>query len=254
MPGKFKTLLEILSIMLRISRTSKRSDGTESTLTKGRRRHKAVCDPLNEIEQMHGSLEDFERLILENESTIGIILGARGKGKSAIGMRILENVQASIERRCVAMGFDPTEMPKWLTVVQEIQDLPNDSFVLIDEGGILFSSRNAMCKANKLLSELLLVARHKNLSILFITQNSANLELNAIRQADYMLLKGSSLMQADFERKKISEIYKSVEDKFEEHKAIRGITYVYSDAYMGFVENSLPSFWNTKVSKAFRKR
>jgi hypothetical protein len=201
---------------------------------------------------LSGSFDDFERRLVNSDSTIGLILGARGSGKSAIGMRLLENMKAMTKKSCFAMGFNKESLPDWIKVVEGIDGLNNDSFVLIDEGGILFSSRKSMSDANKLLSDLLLIARHKNLSVMFISQNSANLEINAIRQADYLILKPSSLLQKDFERKKIKEIYDEVEHGFDKLKNRTGITYVYSTEFRGFITNSLPGFWSQKVSKSFR--
>jgi hypothetical protein len=96
-----------------------------------------------------------------------------------------------------------------------------------------------------------LIARHKNLSVLFISQNSSNLDVNILRQADCMLLKPSSLLQKDFERKKITEIYEEVKEDFQRLKDHKGLTYIYSEEYRGFVENDLPSFWSQGISKSF---
>ena len=208
--------------------------------------------PFKIIETMKGSFNNFESFLANNPSTIGIILGARGTGKSAIGLKLLENLHVLSKKKFYAMGFK--NLPNWIDVVEDINEIKTDSFVLIDEGGILFSSRKSFSDANKLLSELLLVARHNDLSILFISQNSANLEINAIRQADYLILKPSSLLQRDFERKKIKDIYDEASVKFEKYKNIRGLTYIYSEQFKGFVANPLPTFWNQKISKSFRKK
>ena len=150
------------------------------------------------------------------------------------------------------MGFKESEMPSWIKVVKDVEEIENDSFVLIDEGGILFSSRNAMSNANKLLSGLILISRHKNLNILFISQNSSNLDVNILRQADFLVLKPSSLLQKDFERKIIQKLYEKTEDDFEKFKENKGITYIYSSNFTGFVSNLLPSFWGAEISKSFK--
>src|SRR3989339_1170407 len=204
------------------------------------------------IDAIKGSYDNFEKFLAKNQSTIGIILGARGTGKSAIGLKLLENLHVLSKKNFYAMGFK--DLPDWIDVVEDINDIKTDSFVLIDEGGILFSSRKSFSDANKLLSELLLVARHNDLSILFISQNSSNLEINAIRQADYLVMKPSSLLQRDFERKKIKEIYEEAMEKFRKHKNVIGLTYIYSEQFKGFVSNPLPKFWSQKVSKSFRKK
>ena len=94
--------------------------------------------------------------------------------------------------------------------------------------------------------------RRKNLSIIFISQNSANLDVNIIRQADYLVLKPSSLLQKDFERRKIKDIYTEGEKDFKKYSDDKGITYIYSEQFRGFVSNSLPGFWSEGISKSFR--
>jgi hypothetical protein len=209
---------------------------------------------LKPIKTLSGSLEEFEKKLLHSKSTVGLIIGARGSGKSALGLRILENIHARTKRKICAMGFRGENLPRWIRIVKNLDGIDNGSFVLVDEGGISFSSRDFMSSANKLLSNLLLVARHKDLSILFISQNSANLEINAIRQADYLLLRKSSLLQKDFERKRIQEIYGDAEKYFKESGAdVSKTTFVYSDEFRGIVENELPSFWSEEVGKAFKE-
>jgi len=208
---------------------------------------------LRELERIEGNLEEFEKFLLEG-GKIGIILGARGSGKSALGMRLIENIKARTGKKVFALGFKKEKLPKWINFVSNTEDvfkIPNNSYLLADESGIKFSSRSFMSSVNKLLSELLLISRHKNISIIFITQNSANIEVNTLRQADYLLLRKSSLLQLDFERKKIREIYKDAEKKFKKYSKDKGLTYIYSDVYRGFISNSLPSFWTEGLSKSF---
>jgi len=215
-------------------------------------RSSADYQPLMLQKQLSGSLAEFEGKLLSSKSTIGLVLGARGSGKSALGMRILENVAAKGTRKVCAMGFDESTLPDWISPVHGVEEVPNGSFVLIDEGGITFSSRSSQSPANKILSSLLLVARHKDLSALFISQNSANLEINTIRQADYLLMRKPSLLQKEFERKKIGQIYDEASAQFAGLKeGGRHSTYVYSDEFRGFVANELPSFWSQKASKPF---
>ncbi|MDP3742361.1 MAG: zonular occludens toxin domain-containing protein, partial [Candidatus Micrarchaeota archaeon] len=185
-----------------------------------------------------------------SKSAVGIILGARGSGKSVLGMRLLENAKAK-GRKVQALGFASSSLPSWIECIDSIEKAKNNSFLLVDEGGITFSSRSSMGDANKLLSQLLFISRHKDLSVLFISQNSANIDVNAIRQADYLLLKKSSLLQLDFERKKIKEIYEQSSAGFAKYSAIDGVTFVYSDEFRGFIANGLPSFWSEGISKSF---
>lgn len=235
-----------------VSSSGKGEKKTGERGERGRKSVKALHVGFNVLKTHKGSFEKWENNIIKADSTIGLILGARGSGKTAFGMKLLENVYSKTGEKCYAMGFPPEEMPSWIEVVSDVKSIKNDSFVLVDEGGILFSARRAMTTANKLLSDLILIARHKNLSIIFITQNSANLEVNVIRQADYLVMKKSSLLQMDFERKKIKEIYEKINSEFNKYGEDKGVSYIYSEKFQGFVENSLPSFWSVGISKSFR--
>ncbi|NYZ77967.1 hypothetical protein H0N96_01020 [Candidatus Micrarchaeota archaeon] len=209
----------------------------------------ASFEQLVEVKKLSGDLGEFEKRLLSSKSLIGIIIGARGSGKSALGLRLLENARAK-GRTVAAMGFSEETLPSWINCVSELNSVKNGSFLLVDEGGILFSSRESFSDANKLLSELLLISRHKDLSVLFISQNSSNLDVNTLRQADYLLLRRPSLLQKDFERKIIQKIYEEQAGNFKqlgEH-----VTLVYSDWFRGFAENELPSFWSEAASKSFK--
>lgn len=236
---------------IKTAQAQRKEEKEKTILLKQKPQTKPAYDSLLEIKKLRGDYTAFEQKLLTNKSTIGLILGARGTGKSAIGMRLLENFATKTGKKLYALGFKPESLPNWITVINDINQIENNSALLIDEGGIEFSSRSAMSNANKLLSEILLIARHKDLSVMFITQNSANLEINAIRQADYLILKPSSLLQKDFERQKIKEIYDEIEKEFQKLKGTEGLTYIYADNYRGFVSNSLPSFWSEKVSKGY---
>jgi len=204
------------------------------------------------IHVIEGDYFDWIENVSKSDSQIGIILGARGSGKTAFGIKFLENFHAKYNKSCFAIGFHKEEMPMWINTVSDISEIKNNSMVLIDEGGILFNSRSSMSNANKLLSQLIMIARHKNISILFISQNSSNLEVNILRQADFLVLKPSSLLQKEFERKIVQKIYESSDSYFKKFKEHKGLTHIYSNKFRGFVTNPLPSFWEESISKSFK--
>ena len=221
---------------------------------KNERKHKAKYENFNELKKINGDLNVFESKLLTSASLIGIILGARGTGKSAIGMKLLENIKSKTDRNVCAMGFKENSVPPWISIVNNLEEISSSSVVLLDEAGIEFNSRSSMSSVNKLLSNLLLISRHKDLTILFISQNSSNLDLNILRQADFLIMKPSSLLQKDFERKKIKEIYEEARDHFKDLSGDPGLTYIYSNNYRGFISNPLPPFWGTEISKAYNNK
>lgn len=244
----FKGIIHLLKYLFRKSKKL-----TKKTIIKKNRKKASLSyKKFKILKTIDGDYDDFENDIKNSDSKIGVILGARGTGKTAFGVKFLENMHLNSKKKIFAIGFSASEMPYFIEVVDNISKIKNNSFVLIDEGGILFSSRNSMSGANKFLSELILIARHKNLSILFISQNSSNIEINVLRQADYLVLKPSSLLQKDFERKIIKNIYEGVASDFKKLKSDKGLTYIYSDKFKGFVSNPLPTFWKENISKSFK--
>jgi len=144
----------------------------EDKIKKKRESIKEKYSSFKIIETIEGDYKRWFDKITKAESVIGIILGARGSGKSALGIKFLENIYAKNKKKCFAIGFKQEEFPSWINVVSNISEIENNSWVLIDEGGVLFSSRSSMSNANKMLSQLILIARHKSINILFISQNS----------------------------------------------------------------------------------
>ena len=204
------------------------------------------------IKEINGDYKKWVQEVYNSDSQIGIVLGSRGSGKTAFGIKLLENVHAKSKKKCYAMGFKEEEMPSWINIISQISEIENNSFILVDEGGILFSSRKSMSSANKILSDLILISRHKNLSILFISQNSSNLEVNVLRQADFLVLKKSSLLQKEFERKIIQKFYEETFAGFKKFEDIPGLSYIHSNSFKGFISNALPSFWKESISKSFK--
>lgn len=241
----------ILNFFVKLSRRVERRVETRK-IEKKRGSIGSKYSKLKVVRKISGDFDDWEKHLMKSDSTIGIVLGARGSGKSALALKVFENIYSKTNMKLYAMGFRKEEMPSWIEVVESVDRIKNNSHVLIDEGGVLFSSRKSMSLPNKLLSELILIARHKNLSILFISQNSSNLDVNVLRQADYLLLKPSSLLQKSFERKIIKDLYIRTQDGFKEYKSDKGITYLHSDRFDGFISNPLPSFWNMAISKSWK--
>lgn len=198
---------------------------------------------------------DFDELIesFRDKSLIMLIIGKRGGGKTALGMSFVE-LGKIFNKKIYAVGFEDSKVPSWVKKSGNVEEVPNSSLVLIDEAGIAYSSRSSMKKSNKELSNLLSIARHKNLSLIFVTQNSAMLDLNVLRLADVLLFKEPSLLQLRFERKALQDMFSKVSKNFKTLKDKRTYFYVISDEFEGLVVNRLPGFWNESISKSFSKK
>jgi len=210
---------------------------------------KAMFDPLPVLSTVSGDYSVSEKR-LHNDSIIALIFGKRGSGKSALGFRLLENAHSETGRECFVLGVSQSSMPEWIKPVESIEDAPQGSIVLVDEGAISFNSRDSMRKENKGLAHLLAIARHKNLTILFITQNTGMLDKNVLKLSDMLLVKQGSLLQLEMERPEIRKFYEKAEELFKKLEGDkRQYVYVIDSDFEGAVSHTLPSFWTENLSK-----
>lgn len=207
--------------------------------------------PFEVVEGKKGDYELFNKKLL-NSSLILLIIGKRGSGKTAFGMKLIELFHRKTKKRLYTVGYEHAKLPFWLKKAETIEDIPNNAIALIDEGAILFFSRESMKNPNKALSKIMTIARHKNLTLILITQSSAMIDLNVLRLADTLLLKEPSLLQSKFERKAIKEMYENVQPMFKDKENSKQYTYVWDDEFEGLIKFSLPSFWNESISKSFK--
>lgn len=197
-----------------------------------------------------GTVDDFEHRLL-NESLILAVAGRRGSGKSVLGFRMLENIHAKTKRPCFALGVPQAVLPGWISEIEDVSGVKNKGVVLVDEGAIAFSSRESMSKNNRSLGDLLAIARHKDLSLLFITQNTGMIDKNVLNLCDTIVLKEGSLLQEKMERSVMKDLYKTANSHISKipAKDRKSVCYVVDADFEGLLSAKLPSFWSSKVSK-----
>lgn len=207
--------------------------------------------PFELIKSEQGSYDSFYNKFL-NSSLILLIIGKRGSGKTALGMKLLELFNKKTRKKCYVLGYNKVKLPRWVIKVDNIEKVTNNSIMLVDEGAISFFSRESMKNPNKRLSKLMTIARHKNLTLALITQNSAMIDLNVLRLADSLLLKEPSLLQSEFERKALKNIYKNISPMFDKINDKKAHFVIWDDEFQGVLKYNLPNFWNEKISKSFK--
>ena len=99
------------------------------------------------------------------------------------------------------------------------------------------------------------IARHKHMTLIFITQHGGTLNLNPFRQADTLIFKEPSLLQRKTERSFLQEVLHVVEDKFQNVPKQDRISsfYIFDDDFEGLAKFNLPSFWSNEISEAWAK-
>ncbi|MFA4960140.1 MAG: zonular occludens toxin domain-containing protein [Candidatus Pacearchaeota archaeon] len=206
-------------------------------------------DNLKVTERIKGNYETFDNKLI-NDSLILLIFGKRGSGKSSLGFRILENIHSKTKRKSFVLGITQKLLPTWIKSVNEIEKVPEGGVILIDEGAIAFGARDSMSFKNKELSKLMAVARHKDITLIFVTQNTGLIDKNIIALTDTLLIKEGSLLQMEMERPEVKKFYEK-SDKFIGKIPSNKKKYVYvmDNDFEGVFTYSLPSFWSENLSK-----
>ncbi len=249
--GIFWIFVKLIGGMFKLTRKKMKESSEKRKLRSSPAYNKkAMFDPLEVLNKISGDYSISEQRMHE-DSVIALIFGKRGSGKSALGFRLLENIHHKTARKCFVLGVDEREaMPEWINPIERIEDAPKGSVVLVDEGAVAFNARESMSKANKGLAGILAIARHKNLTVLFITQNTGMIDRNVLKLSDMLLVKQGSLLQLEMERPEIRKFYEKAEILFKKLEGDkRQYVYVIDSDFEGAVSHTLPSFWTETLSK-----
>lgn len=190
--------------------------------------------------------------------SIVLILGKRGSGKSALGYRLLEHLRWTASPFIVALPKEARKhLPDWLGMATNLEEVPPGSIILVDEGYLHYHARRSMAAASVEMSQILNLSRQRDQTLIFVTQEARQVDRNVASSADIIIFKEPGRWQAKYERPELNDM--AVEAK----QAFATITvnkqrwsFVYSSSvdFVGLMENSLPSFWSSKLSRIFATR
>ena len=193
--------------------------------------------------------------LVDGRSTIGIIAGKRGSGKSGFGYRAAELYHDYTGDYVYVLGFPPEKrhlLPSWIEPL-EINEVERAarSYVFVDEGALVLFARNFYSEVNKFVSMLLAVSRHYDISIYVATQTTSIIDLNILRFLDFLMVRKYSYYSIRFEREEVRPlIYKA--QRYIGNRPDLGVVYGDYKPPMFVVRNRLPKFWNESLSKVWR--
>ena len=243
----FKGIISAIKSISNKSVKSAKDVKVEKEVKKSQPKGNAKFEALVPVETRKGDFADFESR-LDKDSLIVAIAGRRGSGKSALGFKLMENIHANSSRPCFALGVKQSVIPRWIRSIDSLDDVDDSGVVLVDEGAVAFGSRSSMSAKNRELGKLLAVARHKDLTLFFVTQNTGMIDKNVLNLCDTIILKVGSLLQEKMERSVMKDMYKTANDALQPVDK-KSHCYVFDSDYEGLVKVPLPSFWSSKVSK-----
>ena len=154
--------------------------------------------------------------IAKNSLIIGIF-GIRGSGKTSKGYNIIDICHAG-GRPTFILKF-PREkenlLPTYIKIIDRIEDAPKRACILIDEASLVYYSKESMSQASKILSKMMITARHRDQSLIFTTVTAASIDVNIIRLLDIIFYCKPSKFTEMFEREKLKWVAEKARKEFE---------------------------------------
>ena len=137
---------------------------------------------------------EITMLFISGKSKLIYIVGARGSGKTATAFYIAEYVHYETNRPIyyIAPSVNQKVLPQWIKFITSIGDAPNGCLAMVDETAIQYNAREFMKESHRDLTKLLVIARHKEMSIIFLTQHTALSDKNLTRLRDIIIWKKSN--------------------------------------------------------------
>lgn len=197
-------------------------------------------------------LNKFFDVLRYGKSKIITIIGGRGSGKTAMAMFCVEKMyEEGIQKNVyyVKQGERPEWLPSLFYHVQTMEEVPNGSIAIIDETAIEYSSRNFYDEKNKSFTDRLVILRHKDISVILITQHSKLVDINIRRLSDIVILKKNANIDKEDETEQTLMIIERLMPRDSKHALI-----IIKDTHSYWsVRTGLPSFWDDElVSKTFK--
>jgi hypothetical protein len=198
--------------------------------------------------------ELFEKLV--TGGNIAVVVGRRGSGKTSLGFATVEEARKR-NKECFIVGF-PEEakkyLPGYVQIIEELKDAPNGAFVMMDEAVLQYNARMWRQGKHMGLLEIIDLARHKDLSVVFLAINTAMLDPNILRSIDTLIIKEPSLLQEFMERPFLKKFISKVMKEFQNIKPEdrNKYAYLFDDKFEGIVATSLPTFWSDDISKSWK--
>ena len=197
---------------------------------------------------------DHQWLALAPHPSVTVIIGPRGSGKSHLAHRLLELLRVHADPYVVGPVSLRALLPKEIGVVQRLEEVPPGAAVLIDEAYAVFGARNSMTAAGRGIGELVNLSRQRGWSLIFVTQDSRQLDVNILSQADVIAIKGVNEIGREFERRELRPFTDRAAAAFVTIQGDRRPwTWVYSTktGFAGLVRHEPASYWRPALSNAF---
>lgn len=203
----------------------------------------------------HNAIEAGKWLSIVKHPCVVVILGKRGSGKSALAYRLIEHMRWVSRTFVVGLPSSAHKsLPDWIEVQPELENVPPDSIIIVDESYIKYHARSGMTSQAKELSQILNLSRQRGQTLIFVSQESRQVDRNILSAADAVIFKEPGLFQGKLDRHELLDLVTQATQAFQSITANRkkwSFVFTQERGCVGLIENSTPSFWSEKLSRAF---
>jgi len=194
-------------------------------------------------------------------STVCLILGRKGEGKSALGYFLMEEMSKHNSLLPVVINLPREKQPLLPEsfVIRSQRDIPSisDAIVLIDEGTTMIPAGQR--ELEELIKGYVALSRQRNQIILLVFHASSDVGSRILRGMDAILIKEPSMRQIQHGAKDSwwKALLTEAKERFESLRELGANTkqYTFVDSevpeFRGILPNPLPSFWTDALSKAW---
>lgn len=201
------------------------------------------------------AMETSKWVAIIKHPLVVVLLGKKGSGKSGLGYRLCEHLRWTAPIYAVGIPSNALKyLQDWISVVPSIEDLPNGCIALVDESSIPFHARSSMTARAKAMSQMINLSRQRGQTLIFVTQESGQIDRNILSSADVIIFKEPGILQPRFDRSELRAIAAEASRAFQSIIGNRKKwSYVFTQekGFIGLIENSLPTFWSNDLSNAF---
>ena len=229
--------------------------------------------------------EQYARVVMESpvKSTIlklfrlpGVILimGSRRYGKTALAHKIGEELHKT-KKVPVILHLPPNTpgdlrkriqklLPPWITVTTKKEEWPKNCVVLYDEAAQSVHARRTQSGDAVELDNLIGISGQRNQLLIFICHHSKKLDINVVREVNYIIWKRPTYAYQLFERDELTDFTMKAFDFFNgllKGKALtdpirkmlkRNSLALDFDNFLFYsLENQLPTYWTEELSCLF---
>ncbi len=194
-----------------------------------------------------------------------IITGHRGQGKSALAWWLADYMREKTNKSVAALGVPKLAQKlfpkrgfgrggiKFVDKLEQVSKL-KPSIVICDEAAFLAGARDGMSKNNKDWLKLIAICRHKDHLLVFVHQQSRQLDVQIMIDSDLVLMKRPTQLHLRGARSEFAPELKEAYEKFsrmrsDTRKKVYAVDYHYGKRAM--LNAEMPSWWSEKISRAY---